>query len=565
MILFNRDGDGGIEITKALGLISDRVDFSTWAPILPLGLRDVIAIIGREPVEALAEYYEAGDDNDERKSRALAYLQQSVALFSWLKIIPTLDAMHDNTGRAKRIGENEKGLTALEQYKDEANILRLAYEATDALIEQMDCEAFDFWTTSRKYRQRSGLLVRNKETFDEFYLIGSHRLFLTLLPIIREVQAASVAPIIHDATTGGRRESDGRALRHGRPRDCIAYHEEGGRALAGRSFTGGHSAGKPIGTGKAEAARGKGGSQRSGGIAGRGRGPTPSAARRYDGRNPRRGRARRLLYTWPNRSLQRHDVLMKKIVFRGKELEAPQCIDELTPEQYIYYIYLGSWLTGGNIDLEFWRVRWFSFLAGMGSSNYTILRPEFIAEAERLRDSITDPFLVDTSRGKAPTFKTCRNLLPEYRGYKGPADWLNDVKFGDFVQCIILMEQEPTAAAPEEIYRTIARVLYAIPEAEPVPDVLAWHASVLFGAVWKAIQSGPVDINGKMVDFSIIFKSSGSRRPDDKTGWAGISFEIAAAGVFGNVSELDAAPFWAVLMYLYKCKFEYMHDKSNKK
>jgi len=68
-----------------------------------------------------------------------------------------------------------------------------------------------------------------------------------------------------------------------------------------------------------------------------------------------------------------------------------------------------------------------------------------------------------------------------------------------------------------------------------------------------------------MVDFSIIFKSSGSRRPDDKTGWAGISFEIAAAGVFGNVSELDAAPFWAVLMYLYKCKFEYMHDKSNKK
>ena len=43
---------------------------------------------------------------------------------------------------------------------------------------------------------------------------------------------------------------------------------------------------------------------------------------------------------------------MKKIVFRGRELEVPQCIDELTPEQYIYYIYLGAWLTGGNIDLD---------------------------------------------------------------------------------------------------------------------------------------------------------------------------------------------------------------------
>ena len=196
MKLFDRNGDGGAEIRDALGLISDRVDFSTWAPILPLGLRDVIAIVGREPVEALAEYYEAAEHDDEQKDRALACLQQSVALFTWLKIIPTLDAMHDNTGRARRIGENEKGLTALEQYKDEANILRLAYEATDALIEELDRAAFDFWTTSRKYQQRAGLLVRSKEIFDEFYLIGSHRLFLTLLPMIREVQAANVAPIL---------------------------------------------------------------------------------------------------------------------------------------------------------------------------------------------------------------------------------------------------------------------------------------------------------------------------------------------------------------------------------
>lgn len=196
MKLFNRDGNGGAELRDALALVADSVDFSTWAPILPLGLRDVMAIVGREPVEALAGYYEAGDPSDDSLARPLAYLQQAVAFFTWLKIIPTLDAQHDSTGRMRRIGENEKGLTALEQYKDEANILRLAYEATDALIEELDRGAFDFWVNSRKYRQRSGLLVRNKETFDEFYLIGSHRLFLTLLPMIREVQAASVAPIV---------------------------------------------------------------------------------------------------------------------------------------------------------------------------------------------------------------------------------------------------------------------------------------------------------------------------------------------------------------------------------
>lgn len=196
MKLFDRDGVGGKEIAAALGIISSDVDFSTWSPILPLGIRDVVAIIGREPVEALAGYYENADTDDGHMDSALAYLQQSVAMFTWLKIIPTLDAMHDNTGRARRIGENEKGLTALEQYKDETNILRLAYEATDALIEELDRGEFDFWVKSRKYRQRAGLLIRSKETFDEFYSIGSHRLFLTLLPMIREVQSASVAPII---------------------------------------------------------------------------------------------------------------------------------------------------------------------------------------------------------------------------------------------------------------------------------------------------------------------------------------------------------------------------------
>ena len=197
MELFNRHGDGGTEIVTAIGLISNDVDFSKWEPVLPLGIRDVTAIIGPEPVQALAEFYD-GDfvDGDTAMPEALAHLQQAVALFTWLKIIPTLDAQHDGTGRQRRLGENEKGLTALQEYKDERNILQMAYEAVDALIEVMDREEFEFWTESRKYRLRKGLLIQSKEEFDEYYTIGSHRLFVTLLPIIREVQGAQVAPVL---------------------------------------------------------------------------------------------------------------------------------------------------------------------------------------------------------------------------------------------------------------------------------------------------------------------------------------------------------------------------------
>lgn len=200
MKLFDRDGNGGEEITAAIGVISNGVTFDKWRPLLHLGVRDVVAIVGREPVEALARFYnryEVPDDEFPQQAVVpLRYLQQAVAFFTWLKLIPTLDAQHGDTGRAKSLGENEKGLTALQEFKDEENILRLAYEATDALVEALDREAFPFWIESPKYRQREGLLIRSKEEFDNYYIIGSHRLFVTLVPIIREVQGATVAPVL---------------------------------------------------------------------------------------------------------------------------------------------------------------------------------------------------------------------------------------------------------------------------------------------------------------------------------------------------------------------------------
>lgn len=201
--LFDRDGDGAAEIVDCIGVISNGISFERWRPLLPFGIRDVSAIIGRNVVIELSGIYNLpeGEDRDicmsiEGMPEVIFYLQQAVALFTWLKIIPTLDAQHDETGRSKRLGENEKGLTALQEWKDEQNILRLAYEAVDALIETMTINRHQYWLDSSKYGIRRKLLIRNKETFDEYYNTGSHRLFVTLLPMIREIQHSKVAPVI---------------------------------------------------------------------------------------------------------------------------------------------------------------------------------------------------------------------------------------------------------------------------------------------------------------------------------------------------------------------------------
>lgn len=248
---------------------------------------------------------------------------------------------------------------------------------------------------------------------------------------------------------------------------------------------------------------------------------------------------------------------------RGKVVQVPQSVDELTSEQYLYFCSLALALDGETIDAEYFRIRWLSYLLGMGKTDYTMLLPKLIEEIESQAGAI-DGFFSESDGRKVLDFFTCRNLLPEYKGYRGPGDFLDGVPFGIFVECLTVLEsvrRDPESA--DESYRHIARKLYNIPEEDRVPLMLAFHAPLLLSSVWRAIQEGPIDINGSKIDFRIIFKASGSSRPDDKTGWTGITFEVASAGLFGNVAEVEKTDMWAVLLYLYRCKFEYLNDKRS--
>lgn len=195
--LFNKDGQcGREELVAAIGVISNDITFDKWAPALPLGTRQLAAIVGRDVVNALDGLYRMDDVADENKEKAVQLAQQAVAMFTWLKILAPLDAQHGNAGRGKTLGENQHGMTALQEWEDKESIRAMAYEATDALIEVLDTAEWNWWTSSSKCKQRAGLLLGSKEVFDEYYTIGSHRLFLTLLPMIAEVQAGDIAPIL---------------------------------------------------------------------------------------------------------------------------------------------------------------------------------------------------------------------------------------------------------------------------------------------------------------------------------------------------------------------------------
>lgn len=256
---------------------------------------------------------------------------------------------------------------------------------------------------------------------------------------------------------------------------------------------------------------------------------------------------------------------MREVVTRGRRVRVPECVSELSPEQYVYYCRLSFAMAAGVLSVEDFRVRWLSFLIGLGKADFTVLRREYVEQLEA-QLSLVDGYLVRDGDSVRLDFRTERNLLPEYRHYRGPGDMLHGVTFGEFVECCTLAEclDSDDADAATEAYRHIARTLYHIPPEDEVPDILAFHAPMVFSNVWAAIQRGPVVINGRRLDFRIIFRRTAEARPDDRTGWTGVIFEIASAGLFGDVSGVEAADMWAVLMYLYRCKFEYLNDKKQK-
>lgn len=163
--IFDKNNNGTSELVEALGMIDAATDFSKWKPYIPLSVRRLTAIIGPEVYDKVVEFYhstEPDSKTEEKYNTLLLLMQQSVALFTWIKIIPTLDAQHGNTGRQKRLGEHEKGLTAIQEYKDETNILNLAYESVDALIAYLDKENFRFLVEVREEKSYKSALNKKQ-------------------------------------------------------------------------------------------------------------------------------------------------------------------------------------------------------------------------------------------------------------------------------------------------------------------------------------------------------------------------------------------------------------------
>lgn len=263
---------------------------------------------------------------------------------------------------------------------------------------------------------------------------------------------------------------------------------------------------------------------------------------------------------------------MQEFTYNNKTRMIPEDLEELSPEQYYRYLELVIMMNTDNISPFEMKCKLISLLLNM-KCNFVMCRESIVNEINAQLGKMNCFFYIKEEGDKViydPHIKTGRNLLPSYKGWIGPEDMFNDITYGQFVQCLNLVRAMEVTRRDKDneqadyLMSEFGRILYKNedPKAGEIPPLVCFHSYIFFCAVWELICTVPIPINGEEINFSILFQEQGEKRIDDKTGWIGISFEIASSGVFGNVKQINETPFWDILLYLYKCRFESLHNKK---
>lgn len=261
-------------------------------------------------------------------------------------------------------------------------------------------------------------------------------------------------------------------------------------------------------------------------------------------------------------------------------------IDELTPEQYLFYLDLLLQHNVGQITDPFEiKRKLFVKLTDLKISRKLIFYKADVeeeiwaalTEKINLLDSFFDIETVGEKKKYSMHLKCGTNLLPTWANRKGPEDMLNNITWGEFISCLnalkLISKAEETKDIAEiqsntiDIFNTLYKKT-SRKEPKHIPDMVYFHAVTYFSYIYELITTVPIPINGEEIDFSIIWKSDDDDEntiKEDKSGWSGILFSIAEAGVFGKAADVNNANLYDVLIYLYRQKLQERHDKKQLK
>lgn len=219
-MLFNKNDNGSAELKELIGFIYRSINFANLTSYIGMAERDMKRIIGKDVFQVAQDHYDSDnyqadppEEGDEEHpeyatlDELVARIQYPLAIHAYRKYAPNADLTHSDKGRQILVSENEKPAFEWMVEKDNDNLLRLANEATDILLEFLDDHIDDTvevegedvvlipWADSPAYLKSKGLFINTVDEFEEIFRIGGSRLtLLSLVPLMKRVQENDIKP-----------------------------------------------------------------------------------------------------------------------------------------------------------------------------------------------------------------------------------------------------------------------------------------------------------------------------------------------------------------------------------
>ena len=298
-----------------------------------------------------------------------------------------------------------------------------------------------------------------------------------------------------------------------------------------------------------------------------------------------------------------HKIEIPEIDYCG---EFPSCLEEMTGDQFIFFMDMLLKFESGSIDIDEFKCKLvMNFLDIRMTGRYYLLKKEKqedILSKIYLLSGLIDSFFTEEVREEKSVFvlkmSFIKQFLPKIAGkYYGPEDGLSNCTFCEYRTAYGYYKAYLNSKQEDDLNHLIA-VLYrpkrkflcvrrelpgydgqlrTLFTAKSNPRFIETRAMqigklsmairygifLFFAGCNEYLTSGEITIEENKIDLSLLYKKSSSDSPDPGIGLVGLLYSIAETHIFGSIDETDNQNIYDIMIRLYQVmkQFEAMKPK----
>jgi len=272
---------------------------------------------------------------------------------------------------------------------------------------------------------------------------------------------------------------------------------------------------------------------------------------------------------------------------KGKSdfIEFPSNWDEMTEKQFLKIMELVVMFENGEIDYNDFRLQSTMILIGIMKTEGARSK----ADQEEIECNLvilseyTDYIIVLEKNKKGQMeaklkFDSLKQFIPEINGFVGPQQLLANLNWNQLVYASAQYKtyiQTKDAKAldrfvaslylPKDSKFEVLTVDDRAKELSGIPFHHKYYVFLFFRNCLNHIQNSRVNMNGEMVDLSILFKDDKKKSKADGLGLVGLQMGVAESNVFGDMEKVGEQNIFDIYAYMYKNKHAFIEMEKERK